>query len=446
VQELMDERLARMRREASKERESDSATGVPKARPRMTDLTLGGDNWQPSHNFLRRKSILASLFLEPDEYPAFLRLWRTIQQVAGDEASGPVPTTTEARREALQAIISHLQKEIRPADLLQAWTLLAADQFQHLDWVYKETKTLNLVRPSYQEDLDKAYREAKKLLKQLIAEFTDEFPPNPEKKDIILASLNVILDVYTHHHFVLKYHHQSRPAVSRAEFDDIKSDLQTRLDEARREIAALRREGSERTVARDQFEGRARAAEREVQELRERLAKLDPAEVERRLQAMESKLNAVKREQQETLEEDALLRTGLRNLDDENQRLQQRLRELEACPDEDAHDVTDLLHGKRVAIFGGVGRDHYWPLLREAGVTEEDYEWYEGYRTISQGRTTDIVNRCDVVVVVTSYAGHMMLWQTRSSVGPNQHLFLIHSSGAGSLRQRIVETFRKRQS
>jgi hypothetical protein len=99
--------------------------------------------------------------------------------------------------------------------------------------------------------------------------------------------------------------------------------------------------------------------------------------------------------------------------------------------------------GKKVAIFGGVGRDHYLPILKEAGVKDEDYEWYEGYHTISQARTAEIVGRCDLVVVVTAYAGHLLLYQVRPCIKEHQHFFKIHKSGAGSLRKEILKTFKK---
>jgi len=81
--------------------------------------------------------------------------------------------------------------------------------------------------------------------------------------------------------------------------------------------------------------------------------------------------------------------------------------------------------------------------LKEAGVRDADYEWYEGYHTISQSRTSEIVGRCDVVAVITSYAGHLLLWQTRNAIRPDQTHFLIHHSGAGSLRQAILDKFKK---
>jgi hypothetical protein len=117
--------------------------------------------------------------------------------------------------------------------------------------------------------------------------------------------------------------------------------------------------------------------------------------------------------------------------------------QLHAIPDEDAYSVEGLHAGNRVAIFGGVGRDHYLPILKEAGVTNENYEWYEGYHTISQARTAEIVGRCDLVVVVTSYAGHLLLYQVRPCIEDHQHFFKIHNSGAGSLRKEILKTFKK---
>ncbi|HAE37408.1 MAG TPA: hypothetical protein DCG57_02080, partial [Candidatus Riflebacteria bacterium] len=80
---------------------------------------------------------------------------------------------------------------------------------------------------------------------------------------------------------------------------------------------------------------------------------------------------------------------------------------------------------------------------KEAGVDNEDYEWYEGYHTISQARTAEIVGRCDLVVVVTAYAGHLLLYQVRPCIQAHQHFFKIHKSGAGSLRKEILKTFKK---
>jgi len=177
--------------------------------------------------------------------------------------------------------------------------------------------------------------------------------------------------------------------------------------------------------------------------LKIKMQKLDPAEVSKQARAWEAKINQINRDYQATIEEDSELRSQLRQMDAENQRLTQQLRELHAIPDETAKSVEGLLLNKRVVVFGGVGKDHYWPLLKEAGVKEADYEWYEGYHTISQARTSEIVGRCDLAVVITSYAGHLLLHQTRNSITPRQTLFLIHNSGAGSLRLQIIEKFKK---
>ncbi|MBI3038020.1 DUF2325 domain-containing protein [bacterium] len=120
-----------------------------------------------------------------------------------------------------------------------------------------------------------------------------------------------------------------------------------------------------------------------------------------------------------------------------------QLGDLHALPDETSKSVESLLFGKRVVVFGGIGRDHYWPLLRDAGVKDSDYRWYEGYKTISQARTAEIVGWCDLVVVITSYAGHLLLYQTREVLSKGQVLLLIHNSGVGTLRQQILEKFKK---
>ncbi|RCK80151.1 MAG: hypothetical protein OZSIB_3655 [Candidatus Ozemobacter sibiricus] len=454
LSELMDERIRRLSRPPpATEPASDSKNGkgpkvpvVPKAAMPPT-IQIGGEPRFHSRSFLKRKAILAAVFLDSEEYPSFLKLLKQISTVCREELKAQdtfvVPTTRADQQAALRLVVDELKNEMTQGGLVRAWLLLEAGDFQDLEWVFNETRTFGLVRPTFYEDLDKAYREAKKMLKLLVAEFNDPAGGGPDKREAIIDYLQDILEVFTHHHFVLKHFNQTRPSVSRAEFESHKREWQNRLDTLRAETQGLRDTLRQTAIERDQALADARALRQEAQELRQKLQKLDPVEVQKQMQAMESRMNQALRERDALLEEDAELRTIIRNLDAENQQLTQKLRELKAIPDEMAKSVAGLLAGKRVVVFGGVGRDHYRPVLEEAGVRDADYEWYEGYHTISQARTAEIVGRCDVIVVITSYAGHLHTWQTRHAVGPHQTLFLIHSSGAGSLRQQILEKFKK---
>ncbi|HNW35266.1 MAG TPA: hypothetical protein PKM25_10070, partial [Candidatus Ozemobacteraceae bacterium] len=423
-----------------------TATGVPfSASKAPEEVLLGGEPYQNPRHYLRRKTLLATLFLDPDEYPGFRKLLRQIEQVCERDKTGtvPLPTTPAERNAALRDCLERLRSEITQADVLLAWELLSADEFVELEVAFLETRSLSLVRPTYYSDLDMAYREAKKRLKQVIAEFETQFPPAAAKQDAILDALHDLLEVYTHHHFVLKHYNQTRPSFSRGEVEEMQREMQGRSDALRQEGVALREENRRLQAEIDSAQADSRAARQLAEESMQKLRKLDPVEVERQLRAMESKMNQTQREIHATLEEDAELRKALRELDEENQSLTQQLRECHALPDENAKSVEGLLRGKRVAIFGGVGVDHYWPVLREAGVIEGDYEWYDGYHTIPLSRTCEIVGRCDVVVVVTAYAGHLHLFQTRACIKPEQMLLLIHKSGAGSLRKELIEKFRR---
>lgn len=445
IRELLEESFARMRRRKGPRERRATSTGVPfSGSKEKEEVLLGGEPYQHPRHYLRRKTLLATLFLDPDEYPGFRKLLGQIEQVCESErADGPpVPATTAERNTALRECFDRLRNEITPADVLLAWELLAADEFAQLETAFLETRSLNLVRPTYYGDLDAAYREAKKRLKQVIAEFETAFPPDAAKQDAVIDALYDLLEVYTHHHFVLKHYHQTRPSFSRGEVEAMRIELQGRIDAMRQEGGALREENRRLQAAVDAATADSRATRQLAEEAMQKLRKLDPVEVERQKRAMEAKVSQTQRELQATLEEDAELRTALRELDEENQALTRQLRELHALPDENAKSVEGLLRGKHVAIFGGVGVDHYWPVLREAGVMEGDYEWYDGYHTIPQSRTCEIVGRCDVVVVVTAYAGHLHLFQTRACIRPDQTLLLIHKSGAGSLRKELIEKFR----
>jgi hypothetical protein len=324
-----------------------------------------------------------------------------------------------------------------------AWSLLEADAFKNLEMVFNETRNLNLVRPNFYEDLDKAYRDGKKLLKLLIEDVRSLFPPTEEKQDAYEDYLSNVLEIYTHHHFVLKYFNQTRPSISLKDFEMTREELHEKIEDLREENDEFRRRVNQMLIEKDQAVAESRSLRNQNEELRQKLARLDPVEVQKQLQAAEAKVRACKKELQETIEEETELLADMRKLDEENQELTRKLQQLHAIPDEDAYSVEGLLIGKRVAIFGGVGRDHYLPILKEAGVKNEDYEWYEGYHTISQARTAEIVGRCDLVVVVTSYAGHLLLYQVRPCIKDHQHFFKIHNSGAGSLRKEILATFKK---
>ena len=444
VNEMIEEKINKMRKARENNAEpSNKKVNVPAARSAKYDVVIGGEKRIFSRHFLKRKSFLAALFLDSEEYPSFKKLIKQIEIVCKEELSEPIPTTEAKRKKALENILKELKYEIHQADVIKAWALLEADCFKHIEWLYNETKNFHLVRPNFYEDLDKAYREAKKLLKLLISDFKEEFPPHIDKQDGIQDYLKDILEVYTHHHFVMKFFNQTRPSVTLKDFEMTKEELQEKIEDLREESNDLRKEMKQLIVERDQANAEARALKNENDEIKVKLKKLDPAEVKKQLQAQESKVNSMQRELTATLEEATELRTDFRKLDEENQELTKKLQQLNAIPDESAYSVEGLMEGKHVAIFGGVGRDHYINILKEAGVKDEDYEWYEGYHTISQSRTAEIVGRCDLVVVVTSYAGHLLLYQVRPCIKPHQHFFKIHNSGAGSLRKEILATFKK---
>lgn len=444
VSEMIEEKINRMRK--AKEAAAEPSTQKVKVQAKRNakyDVIVGGEKRIFSRHFLKRKGFLAALFLDSEEYPAFKRLIKQIEIVCREGLNMDLPATEQERHEVLEKIVRDLRYEIRQSDVVYAWALLEADNFKHLEWVFNETKNQHLVRPNFYEDLDKAYRDGKKLLKLLIEDVQTEFPPAEDKADAFEDYLKDVLEIYTHHHFVLKYFHQTRPTVSLKDFELTREEMQEKIDDLREESDELRRKNNQLSVEKDQVLAELRAIRNQSEELRQKLARLDPAEVQKQLQAAEAKVKAAKKELQETLEEEAELRTDMRKLDEENQELTRKLQQLHAIPDESAYSVENLLKNKCVVIFGGVGRDHYWPILKEAGVENENYEWYEGYHTISQARTAEIVGRCDLAVVVTSYAGHLLLYQVRPCIKEHQHFFKIHNSGAGSLRKEILKTFKK---
>ena len=444
VNEMIEEKINRMRKAREAKAEvSAHKVKVPGKRSPKFDVKIAGEKRIFARNFLKRKSFLAALFIDSEEYASYKKLIKQIEVVCGEEIEEKLPETEEKRKAQLEQIISELKFEIKTHDVIMAWKLLEADCFKYLDWIYKQTKNFHLVRPNFYDDLDKAYREGKKMLKDLTREFEEEFPPDEEKREAIIDYLRDVLEVYTHHHFVTKYFHQTRPSISRKDFEMTKEELEEKIDDLREDLEEERQKSNKLNIERDTCNAEIRSLKNDNEELKQKLAKLDPVEVQKQLKSFEAQTNAAKKEAQATIEQYTELRTDLRQLDEENQVLTKKLQQLNAIPDENAYSVDGLLEGKRVAIFGGVGRDHYWPILKEAGVEDGDYEWYEGYHTISQARTAEIVGRCDLIVVVTSYAGHLLLYQIRPCIKPHQHFFKIHNSGAGSLRKEIVETFKK---
>lgn len=444
VNEMIEEKINRMRK--AKEANAEVPThkvNVPGKRNSKFDVVIGGEKRIFARNFLKRKGFLAALFIDSEEYGSYKKLIKQIDIVCSEELNEALPDTEEKRKEALQEIVSELKFEIKAQDVIKAWALLEADCFKHLDWIYQETKSFHLVRPNFYDDLDKAYREGKKLVKLLIEEFENGFPPDAEKQDAVVDYLKDILEVYTHHHFVTKYFHQTRPSISLKEFVMTREEMQEKIDDLREETEELRERIRLSNIEHDNMAAETRTLRNQNEEIRQKLDKLDPAEVQKQIRAAEAKANQAQKELQAVIDQYTDLRTDLRKLDDENQELTRQLQQLHAIPDENAYSVEGLMIGKRVAIFGGVGRDHYLPILKEAGVKDEDYEWYEGYHTISQARTAEIVGRCDLVVVVTSYAGHLLLYQVRPCIKEHQHFFKIHKSGAGSLRKEILKTFKK---
>ncbi len=448
VSEMIEEKLAKIR----KQREAEALEEAAKKKKKYNvggkvsskyDVEVGGEKRVFSRHFLKRKSFLAALFLDSDEFPAFKKLVKQIDIICKNE-NYDVPVKEEDRKEALDKILGELRYEIKPVDVIRFWKILDADNFKYLDEIFNKTKNLNLVRPTFYDDVDKAYRDGKKLLKLLIKDVQTEFPPNEDKQEAYEDYLKDILEVYTHHHFVLKHFNQTRPNISLKDFELTKEELQEKIGEMRSDADKLKEQINKLIIERDEAKAEARAVKIENDEIKVKLSKLDPAEVRKQLSAAEAKVNATNKELKETLEEDALLRSEFRKLDNENQELTAKLRQLNALPDENANSVEGLMKGKRIVIFGGGSREQYWPTLKEAGVEDADYEWYEGFHTISQARTNEIVGRCDVAVVMTSYAGHLYLFQVRACINKNQHLFLIHNSGAGTLRTEILKTFGKK--
>lgn len=443
VSEMIDEKISKLKKNNDKEEKPQRKVNVPSSSKTVFDVEIGGEKRIFVRHFLKRKSFLSGLFLDSNDYKSYKKLIRQIEIVCEQESDFSIPNTLEQRKQELQKIVNGLKYEITRDDVIKAWVLLEADCFENLEWIFNETKNMYLVRPSFYEDLDKAYRDGKKLLKLLIKEVKEFFPISEEKQGAFESYLNDVFEVYTHHHFVLKRYHQTRPGVTLRDFDQTVEQMQIKENELRSAIEDERKKSADFEVQRDVALAELRALKNENDGIKLKLQRLDPAEVEKQLQSYEVKINSLNRDLQATIESHSELKVDMKELDKENQELIKQLQQLNAIPDENALSVEGLLKGKRVAIFGGIGRDHYWPILREAGVNSDDYEWYEGYHTKSQSRTSEIAGRCDIVVVVTSYAGHLLLYQIRPCIKEHQHFFKIHNSGAGSLRKEILNAFKK---
>jgi hypothetical protein len=449
VSEMIEEKIAKIRKQREAEALEEAAKKKSKyhvggKRSSKYDVEIGGEKRIFCRHFIKRKSFLATLFLGSDEFSSFKKLVKQIDTVCKQTETGVIPNDEDGRKEALDKILGELRYEIKPVDVIRFWKLLDADNFKFLDEIFNKTRNLNLVRPTFYDDVDKAYRDGKKLLKLLIKDVQTEFPPDEDKQEAYEDYLKDILEVYTHHHFVLKHFNQTRPIISLKDYEMTKEELQQKIGEMRFESEKLKEQINKLIIERDQAKAESRAIKIENEEVVSKLSKLDPAEVRKQLSAAEAKVNAANKELKETLEEDAILRSEFRKLDNENQELTAKLRQMNALPDEKVKSVEGLMKGKRIVIFGGGSREQYWSTLKEAGVEEADYEWYDGFHTISQARTNEIVGRCDVAVVMTSYAGHLYLFQVRACIKDNQHLFLIHNSGAGTLRTEILNTFGKK--
>ncbi|MBF0546311.1 MAG: hypothetical protein HQM08_17840 [Candidatus Riflebacteria bacterium] len=447
VSELIDEAVAQKKRKISQSltEEDLKVSSVPPAGSIENEVKIGGEPRVRLHHFLKRKKLFASIFVDPKEHTACQKIIKNINLLSKQELDfqNLESLPPEKRKENLRETVFRLKREITRLDLLHAWYFLEKAGFNDLELIFTETRDLGLLRPSYYEDLDKAYRDGKRLIKLLLADFEKQFPPLPEKREGIASYLNEILEIYTYHHFVVKSTNLAKPTLSKKEMLEREETFQDKIEELKTENDRLREEKKRLQLDKDAEISEKNSLKRENDELKNQLSRLEPAEVNRQLRTMEAKTNQAQREYQEVLDENNELRNYMRKLDTESQQYLQQLRDLHAIPDESYKSVKDLLVGKRVVIFGGVGRDHYWALLKEAGVKDCDYEWYDGYRTISQARTAEIVRRCDVVVVITAYAGHLHTWQTRSTVTDQQDLYFIHNSGTGTLRQQILEKYKK---
>ena len=333
VNDMIEEKITRMRkaREAAAE-PSTQKHKVQAKRSSKYDVEIGGEKRVFSRHFLKRKGFLAALFLDSDEYPSFKKLIRQIETVCRETLKESIPDSEEKRLAALKKIIGELRYEISQSEVVHAWALLEADGFKHLEWVFNETHNLNLVRPNFYEDLDKAYRDGKKLIKLLLEDIQSAFPPSEEKQDAYEDYLSNILEIYTHHHFVLKYFNQTRPSISLKDFEITREELHEKIQDLREESDELRRRINQMNIEKDQALSEARSLRTQNEELKQKLERLDPAEVKKQLQAAEAKVRAARKELQETIEEENELLADMRKLDEENQEMTRRLQNLHAIP------------------------------------------------------------------------------------------------------------------
>ncbi|MBI3038019.1 hypothetical protein HYY75_03055 [bacterium] len=256
------------------------------------EILIGGEPVTRSYHYLKRKRLLSLLFLDSEKYSDFVKLMKQIEIVCESEGVVEILKGLDraARRKAVEEILDRLKFQINPKDVKSAWVLLEFDLFEDLGWLYDKIRNLSLLRPSFYEDFDHAYRYAKKLLKLMISEFELTFPPEKEKKGAILDYLRDTLEVYTYHHFVLKFYQQTIMPISRHEIEKEQMGFLSRIDGLRAENRQVRDELSRVTLERDQALAQSRTAKQETEQFREKLGKLDPLELTKQSRAMEAKL------------------------------------------------------------------------------------------------------------------------------------------------------------
>ncbi len=175
VKELIEEKINKMRkvREAAAIKEAVTRKhNVQRKRPSNIDVEVGGEKRIYLQHFIKRKYFLAAMFLDNDEYPNYKKLVKQIEEACDELVKKDVLNSSEERKEELNKIVGELKYEVSQKVLLYIWKLLAADNFEHLDWIYNECKSLYLLRPAFYEDLDVAYQSGKKMLRLLISDIT----------------------------------------------------------------------------------------------------------------------------------------------------------------------------------------------------------------------------------------------------------------------------------
>ncbi|NLM17124.1 MAG: hypothetical protein GX221_05340 [Candidatus Riflebacteria bacterium] len=449
VMEMFDAKTKNMKQIAAKaadgtSQEKERARKLLNQTMQIAKAEVGGSKRVFTTHFIKRKRLITEIFLNTLEYETCKKLIKHIENTCSEILEDEIPETREKRLETLNEILDNLRYETCEKDVYKIWAILDADNFKYLEEVFFKSKEIYLVRPDFYDDLDKTYREGKNLIKLLLKDLEDSEDLDSAKQEIYISYLQDIRDIYTHHHFVLKHYYSTRPRKSKKELEDETDEFNEKISELREQIAEMREENEELQISCDQAKASERFCKAECADLEQKLKKYNPGEVRKQLNSAEAKVNAMEKELKATLLEDAELRTDFMELAEENQKLLEELQNLNALPDESAYSVNDMLKNKRVVIFGGVGRDHYAAVLKEAGVKYEDYEWYDGYHTISQARTAEIVGRADLIVVVTSYAGHLLLYQVRPCIEKHQLFLKIHSSGAGSLKKEIRNHYSKK--